>query len=358
MYLGQPFPGNTPEKFAEDILSLSGRKERVIAITPDGKEIYFSVVHSSNSYTIRYFKYKDGVWQEDETAPFVSDYMSGKSCTEPFISPDGTKLFFTSRESASSSDWNYDIWVTERTDTAWGQPERLSSSINTGNGEWHPCVTNSGNLYFARNGNIYFSEFSDGNYSAAKGLSAINSSSKDWDPYVDPSERYLIFKSDRSGGFGKMDNYISFWDKSINEWTSPVNLGEPLNSGLTDDAGDVSPDGKYMFFSRSEGTETDVYWVKTDFIESLGSACLSVHEPLSGKINIYPNPASDVLNLGSYLPVNAVIGYTLLNLNGTVVSQGIIIDRTIDISGISNGVYLLKLVIEGSVINRKVIVLK
>jgi Tol biopolymer transport system component len=256
-YLGQTPPGNTPEIFAEGILSLTGRNERVLTFTPDGKEIYFQAGNQ-----ILCFKEVDGQWQDAETASFIVDYMAGAYCYEPFISPDGTKLLFTSNKGSIGN--NHNLWMTERSGDTWGEPHKLSNAINTPSGswgEWHPCIVRNNNFYFARDGNIYFAEYSNNGYQTAVRLNTINSSSQDWDPYVDPDENYLIFKSNRPGGFGGMDNYISYRDTN-GTWSTPQNLGENVNSALDDDAGDVSPDGKYFFFARSG----DVYWLNAKTI--------------------------------------------------------------------------------------------
>ena len=104
------------------------------------------------------------------------------------------------------------LWMTEKTGETWGEPKKLDSNINTSSsnswGEWHSYITNSGNIYFARDANIYFSKYTESGYEIAIKLASINSSSNDWDPYVDPEERYLIFKSNRPGGFGQIKSIL------------------------------------------------------------------------------------------------------------------------------------------------------
>lgn len=267
-YLGQPLPGDTPEVFAPNILSKAGRMERVLAFAVDKKEVYFTVILSENCYTIKSIAQKDGVWQAEQTASFVDRYMKEYSCLEPFISPDGATMLFVAKQQ-SVAGWGYALYVTKRTDDGWGKPELLSSHISSPNGVWHPCVTSNGNLYFAIDGNIYFSAHSSSGFADPVAIGTINSPSQDWDPYVDPSESYLIFKSNRPGGFGKSDNYISYKSPS-GEWTKPQNIGVKYNTDQVDDAGDISPDGALMFFSRvNQDGEMDVYWVKASFIKEL-----------------------------------------------------------------------------------------
>ena len=343
-YLGQTPPGDTPEIFAEGILSLPGRNERVLTFTSDGKEIYFTAGNKILS-----FKEVDGEWQAAETASFITDYMGGVSCYEPFISPDGTKLLFTSNKGSIGN--NHNLWMTERSGDTWGEPQKLSSKINTtsgGWGEWHPCIVSNNNLYFARDGNIYFAEYSDNDYKTAVRLNTVSSSSQDWDPYVDPDENYLIFKSNRSGGYGGMDNYISYRDAN-GGWSVPQNLGENVNSASNDDAGDVSPDGNYFFFARSG----DVYWVNTNALPLTQPTSVDYKQKTIKDFNLmqnYPNPFNPATTIRYNLkkPDNVIV--TVYNVSGqkikTLVNGYQSVgehELTWQPKGLSSGIYFYRL---------------
>lgn len=74
----------------------------------------------------------------------------------------------------------------------------------------------------------------------------------------------LFFSSNRSGGFGSVDLYISFKDKAEN-WTKAKNMGELINTKSIEFAPRLSPDGKYLFFNRG----ASIYWVSTKEIQKL-----------------------------------------------------------------------------------------
>ena len=353
-YLGQNPPGDTPEVFAPDLLSKTGRKERTLTFTPDGKEIYFTVINSQNNYAIKHFKEMNGIWQDEETAPFIIQYMSNYSCLEPFISADGSKMLFAAKLSSLNS-WDYDLYMTEREGEDWGQPEKLGSFINTSAGEWHPCITSNGNIYFARDGNIYKSEYSETGYRNAVPFGTINSSSNDWDPHVDPDENFVIFKSDRSGGYGLMDNYISFHDKIDDTWTEPLNPGSNINSSWIDDAGDLSPDGKYFFYSRTNNdAEMDVYWVNAEFINSLNPYTSVKWIQSKDLLAVYPNPAENTICIEYPYLNNKEVHYEINDLNGKTIKQGKLPGNEIDVSCMSNGLYLLNIKSDGRNIINKV----
>jgi Tol biopolymer transport system component len=92
---------------------------------------------------------------------------------------------------------------------------------------------------------------------------------------VSPDEQYLIVTSNRPGGYGQTDLYVSF--RAANGgWEPRINLGDTINTAETEFCPMVTPDGRYLFFSRSYGgpnwdttTEADVFWVDMAVGEAL-----------------------------------------------------------------------------------------
>ena len=113
-YLGQKPPGTTAELFAPEIVR-TGLNTRDIAITPDGTELYFSTNDDDHTYsTIYVTRIVDGTWTEPQIAPFATDtrYRFG----EPFLSPEGARLYFVSTRPVDGSEVpnDYDLWFMER----------------------------------------------------------------------------------------------------------------------------------------------------------------------------------------------------------------------------------------------------
>jgi len=265
------FGGLLPKKdetilFASGLISSPTTAERVVAISPDGSELFFTRIGNQGPRVYR-SAYSNRNWQAAELASFSLNTVA----TEPCISPDGKKLFFIS---ATPENPSPDIWVCQRSNNAWGAPTRLSENVNTIGEEWHPSVSAKGDLYFAStkaggsgNADLYFSKFESGSYAMNQNLgTAINTAYNEWDPYISPDAKYMIFKSDRPGGFGGMDMYITL--KKNGHWTAPQNLGAPINTAINDDAGDVTPDGKYLIFARMSPGVMDVYWIHMDALKN------------------------------------------------------------------------------------------
>ena len=300
-YLGQEPPGAEPVLFAPGIVS-NGLLNRDIAITPDGKEVYFcNVVGQYTMSAIMVTREIDGFWTEPEVAPFSGTYMD----LEPCISADGSKFFFLSNRPASGEgppeESSEDIWVMEREGDGWGEPYNLGAPINTEVGEYFPSVTSDGTLYYTNqpsrsSATIYRSRLVDGVYSTPDELGPeVNSGAMQFNAFVAPDESYIIVcVVGRADSIGSTDYYISYRDEN-DVWTGPFNLGDKINTpGGMEFSPYVSPDGKYFFFmsTRSEYADgysgkkhtmadlfelakspgngfADIYWIEASFIEEL-----------------------------------------------------------------------------------------
>lgn len=259
-YLGQVPPGLEAKLFAPGIISVPNRRDGKITFSPDGRECFVGTV-INHVFAFLYTKMEDGHW-----APLVQpDSFGTQDKREPFISPDGQRLFFTG--------YPADIWVSRKVNGQWSAPSKVPSPVSTSAEEWHPTVTSDGTLYFSSSRNaptgLYFifrSRLEAGQYKHVEQLdSTVNSPHYGaWDPFVAPDESYLLFGSCRPDGYGNLDLYIAF-RRQDDTWTRPKNLGAAINTERIEYGSYVSPDGKYYFFSRPAGwgaeIEADIYWI-------------------------------------------------------------------------------------------------
>jgi Tol biopolymer transport system component len=144
--LSLKLPPATPCIFAEGSIS-TAINERDFALSPDGKEIYFTIsTPKSTLQTIVYCKkLKEGEW----TPPEVTSFAGKFSDLEPAFSSDGQTLYFSSnRPIEGNESKDFDIWRVKREGNAWGKPENLGVLINTKADEFYPSITKGGNLYF------------------------------------------------------------------------------------------------------------------------------------------------------------------------------------------------------------------
>jgi len=256
-YFGQTPPGDSAVIFAPGIISKTGRFEHAAIFSRDGKEFYFSETPADWVFRHTWVrKYKNNAWTAEQTTSFSNWHTGGEST----ISYTNDSLIYTDGS---------DLWIVTRNDSDWNEPNKLPDVINTFDVQWHPSISSNGNIYFSSKGNIYRSIKRGNAYQIPELLpTPVNSSDWDADAVIAPDESYIIFNSNRVGGYGDADLYISY-QSNDGSWTNPKNLGSKINSKKMDDASSISPDGKYLFFSRRTNQESDIYWVSTKFIDSL-----------------------------------------------------------------------------------------
>jgi hypothetical protein len=242
---------NTPQIFLPGIIS-NGLDNRDMAISPSNDELYFTLQHKSGS-TILFCKKQSDGWSKPKVA-----WFSGKfSDLEPAFSPDGNKLFFTSNRPLAENDTttkDYDIWYFQKKSAKWTGPFRLDTLINTNKNEYYPSIAANGNLYFTRdNGetkeDLFVSNYSNGKYEPATALpSEINSEGYEFNAFIDPAEKFIIFSSyGRKDDLGGGDLYIS--KKKGNVWQQAIHMETPFNSADLDYCPFVSFDKKFFFFT-------------------------------------------------------------------------------------------------------------
>ena len=268
--MGQTPPTNVAQLFAPDIIQHLAHSSPTFS--PNGKEIYWSTT-SDNKGTrkIYYVKYENNRWSEPIVVSFSGNYHDD----HPFISNAGQKLYFASkRPKVVDGNQENDIWISTKTEQGWAEPTPIDNLI----GFWTPSVTKQGTIYFLDlksgykgNCGLFRAESKNGDYSIPEFLPEhINQKdSQDWCPFISPDESYLIFSSDRKDGFGAGDLYICFRDES-GKWKQPINMGESINSEKQERFPGVSPDGKYLFFTRWFGPPNfhDLYWIDANIIKA------------------------------------------------------------------------------------------
>ncbi len=299
-YLGQKTPGDSAVLFAPGIVS-SGMGDRDIAVTSDGKEIFFTrVIGNSNYFTIFHTQEINGKWQKPDVFKYCRD--SRYKYTEPFVSHDGKKLLFVSDMPVKDSIISYDIWVCEKDEeNNWKEPYNLGEPVNTEQNEFFPTLTIDGTIYYnhfdseARSEFIYRSKLVEGKYTEPEKLNEkVNGGRARFNAFIAPDESFIIIPTfGLHGSFGGTDYYIVFRDQDDN-WSDPINMGAQVNSeGRQEWSASISPDGKYLFYMSEKVLESaiyksdfsasgleklhnspqngysDIYWIKTDFIEDL-----------------------------------------------------------------------------------------
>jgi outer membrane protein OmpA-like peptidoglycan-associated protein len=208
--------------------------EAAVSLAPDGKTLFLYYEEGKGDIYTSFFE--NGDWSKPTPLnAFINHplYRESSAC----VSPDGSKLYFSSNRPGGKG--GLDIYVCERgANGDWGRPSNLGSTVNSRGDEDSPFLhADSVTLYFSSNGH----------------------------PSLGSND---IFKTTLTDG----------------KWTTPENLGYPINTSGYDGFFTLSPDKKTGYYSAHPGTKaanTDIYVV--NFAPGTKSAAFDAADPDSLK---------------------------------------------------------------------------
>jgi len=209
---------------------------------------------------IRMSRWKDGHWQTDEepgTPVNTPDFGEGSQA----ISPDGKTLYFAANWGDGEKIRGWDIYETERSDSGWTPPRMLPEPVNTLSYESQPCISADGRMLFfssRRKGgyggkDLYVSyRKEDCSWGKPRNLGpVINTPGDEEVPFIHADGKTLYFGSNGHPGMGGSDLYYSKMDDT-GGWSTPVNLGYPLNTRNNEGALFVSALSGYGYFASDQ----------------------------------------------------------------------------------------------------------
>ncbi|MFH1718008.1 MAG: M56 family metallopeptidase, partial [Planctomycetota bacterium] len=190
----------------------------------------------------------------------------------PNVSADGLSLYFSSNRTGGSGGW--DIWVTTRatTNTDWSTPINLGVIVNTSADEGRPSISaDSLSLYYETNRSggsgswdiwVTTRATTEHDWGTPVNLGpTVNSSTVDSGPSISADGLSLFFESGRPG-FGLGDIWVATRATIAEQWGPPVNLGSPINTSDFDVQPSISADGMTLFFTSNRSGNLDL-WVTT-----------------------------------------------------------------------------------------------
>jgi OOP family OmpA-OmpF porin len=206
------------------------------------------------------FDITDPVLKEVHFTPLSIKINSVYPEVRPLISANGKLLFFCRRNHPANvfkAKDSQDIWVSSLGgDGTWGEPQNLGENINTKDGDAICSVNEDGS-------EIYFiSEIIDTHRPLMRSVHSGNGWGKpvaveienfyNQNDYIDffgsSKSKVLILAIQQNDSKGDQDLYVCF-PTGENKWSSPVNLGEVVNSEQADFSPFLAADGKTLFFS-------------------------------------------------------------------------------------------------------------
>jgi outer membrane protein OmpA-like peptidoglycan-associated protein len=242
------------------------------------------------------------------------------------LSADLQTLYYAA-DYAEQGYGRYDVYKVQRSPWGWSKPKNLGQKINSDYWESAPSIAPDGNaIYFASNRpegyggiDIYVSFKNEkGYWEEAINLGpSINTKGDDQTPFIHSDNQSLYFSSNGRAGFGGSDIYVSR-KKIDGNWTTPVNLGYPINTYDNEGSIAVASNGAtaYIASDRADSRgELDIYKItlaentrafKTWFIKGQIidaktkksiAAALQIVDPASG----YPMMEMQIDSMGQFL---------------------------------------------------------
>ncbi len=176
----------------------------------------------------------------------------------PLAKDNGNTLIFTSNRTEDmvmkSGLAFEDIYISERTETGWSKPQKISENINNKYNDAAASLSADGKtlfLYYEEGaGDIYTSRLEGDSWTKPEPLNKNINSPVYWETSASISAdgKRLYFTSNRPGGEGELDIYVSELDQK-GQWGKAVNLGPTVNTPFNEDSPFIHHDGRTLFFS-------------------------------------------------------------------------------------------------------------
>ena len=271
--LGADAPGMEPSRVLDGIVNTEAIELNGV-IADGGREFWFPR-RTEGVFRMFRMRIENGRWSHPHEVSLLPAGVDPLG-VDMTLSADGQDLVFV------GPGPSLDLWHARRGRFGWSTARRLSAPISTESQEIYPCFVRDGSLYFSSNraGGQGGSDLwraqrqEDGSFAEAVNLGpTINTEHQEGDAWINPDETLMVFASDRPGGLGGYDLWISFRGDD-GDWSAPRNLGPSFNS----EAADYCPMGTWneslFSFSRRDGrswaevTQGEIFWVDAAALEA------------------------------------------------------------------------------------------
>jgi hypothetical protein len=196
----------------------NGLDEQGIGLSHSGDTLFFSINDMETAGDMfSAVKKAKGYTEIKSLDVIINSPFVESACA---LSADGLTIIFSSNRTGGSG--GFDLWMSKKTAAgAWGEPTNLGPSVNTALDEQYPTLSADG--------------------------------------------RTLYFSSEGHAGMGGFDLYFSNWDAQSSTWSSPQNMGYPINTPANDKSITFKASGEkaYITALRDDGQgDLDIYEIR------------------------------------------------------------------------------------------------
>ncbi len=245
-YLGLSYQSNRQYKSAQEFFAEYKRKNKKAAAIADAK--------------IRQSQFADSLTRipSDVVVENIGKAINSSFHEySPLVSSDGNTMIFTSNrptEGSSALSTFEDIYISKKVDGEWTKPIKISPNINIEFNDAAASLSPDGKtlvLYYEYGGgDIYVSKAEGEGWTKPIALNKNINTPMSWETsaFLTDDGKQLYFSSNREGGLGNLDIYVSEMD-ATGDWGKANNLGPVINTTGREDSPALDPDGRTLYFS-------------------------------------------------------------------------------------------------------------
>ncbi len=249
-------------------------EESAPLLSPSGKEIYFVRTFDDlneggiNDQDIYVSTLNEkGKWNEAEN---LEDLNNRDHNAIVALSADGNTAYVLFANEGKN-DIGKGIAISKKTENGWTKPEKINiPGLDIKNKNVGYTVSSDGNVIIISyeganslgNEDLYYSKKEGSNWTAPIHMGGINSNGYEISPFLNPTNDTLYFASSGFGGQGGCDIFYAVKKGDWNDWYSPVNMGDKINSAAFD-AYLIKVGQRYYWSSNRNAEDADIYWAET-----------------------------------------------------------------------------------------------
>jgi outer membrane protein OmpA-like peptidoglycan-associated protein len=224
-------------------------------ISLDGKTLIFTRRVNNDNEDFYESTLEQGHWTQARSLP--GNINTNQNEAAQSVSLDGQWLIFNGCNFPEGYG-SCDLYISYLTQDGWSSPENLGPSVNTEFWESAPSLSpDKKDLYFASNrpggyggSDIYVSHrMLNGHWSPAENLGPqINTVGDEGTPFIHVDNQTLYFNSSGHPGYGGNDLFVSRKGPD-GSWSKPENLGYPVNTIEDEGSLVIAADGKTAYYA-------------------------------------------------------------------------------------------------------------
>ena len=214
----------------------------------------------------------------------------------PFISPDDSVLFFTARrvdslfmpQNSKDVTMNEDIFLSRRSGDEWSVATNAGSAINS---RFHDAVCGihpNGKVLIVfkgdvNGGDLFYVTFENNRWGVLEDFGpSVNTSFHESSASFSADGKALYFVSDKPGGLGGRDIYVSRYVDSLNSWGPSQNLGAVINSSYDEEGVFMHHEGNALYFASNGILSMGGYdLLRSDFREGVWAQPVNLGAPIN-----------------------------------------------------------------------------